>query len=57
MITVFEYLAESQPWVLLWLQSLGLLVIEDYLPAGTARLMSHPAWRWVRGRMRQVRSA
>lgn len=57
MLTVFEYLAESQPWVLLWLQGLGLLVIDDYLPAGTARLMNHPAWRRVRRRVRQVRAA
>ncbi|HHY95478.1 MAG TPA: hypothetical protein GX513_10800 [Firmicutes bacterium] len=57
MLTVFEYLAESQPWVLLWLQGLGLLVIDDYLPAGTARLMSHPAWRRIRRRVRQVRVA
>ncbi|NPV72131.1 MAG: hypothetical protein HPY55_16110 [Firmicutes bacterium] len=57
MLTVFEYLAENQPWALLWLQSLGLLVIDDYLPAGTAKLMSHPAWKRICRRMRQVRVA
>ncbi|MEW6049013.1 MAG: hypothetical protein AB1609_21510 [Bacillota bacterium] len=54
-ITLFEYLAETQPWVLLWLQEQGLLVVEDYLPAGTARLMDHSAWNRVRRRLRQVR--
>ncbi|NPV72068.1 MAG: hypothetical protein HPY55_15790, partial [Firmicutes bacterium] len=54
-ITVIEYLAETAPWVLLQLQEQGLLVIEDHLPAGTARLMDHSAWNRVRGRVRQVR--
>jgi len=52
---VFEYLAWTQPDLLLRLAARGLLVIDDHLPAGTAALMRHAAWRRVKRRLRQVR--
>ena len=54
-MTIFEYLAYSQPEVLLALVNLGLLTIEDYLPGGIPMLMRHAAWcRGHKGRIRQV---
>lgn len=56
-ISIFEYLAFAQPWVLLALERAGLLVVEDWLPATAARLMRARAYNRVGRRMRQVRSA
>ncbi|MCR4399118.1 MAG: hypothetical protein NUV93_09185 [Firmicutes bacterium] len=56
-MTVFEYLAHRQPEVLLRLEAMGLLRVEDHLPAGVAVLMRHAAWRRVGRRIRQVRCA
>jgi hypothetical protein len=56
-VSIFERLAYEQPMVLLSLASLGLLVIDDHLPGGTARLMRHAAYRRVNRRIRQVRVA
>ncbi len=56
-MSIFERLAYEQPMVLLSLASLGLLVIDDHLPGGTARLMRHAAYRRVNRRIRQVRVA
>ena len=55
-MTVFEHLAFTQPHILVMLEALGLLVIEDYIPAPMAVLMRHAAYRRVRGRLRQVRA-
>ena len=58
MITVFEFLAMTEPWILRCLETLGLLVITDHIPESTFRMMSHGAYKRVtRGRIRQVRAA
>lgn len=56
-ISVFEFIAFSQPWVLLALERAGLLVIDDWLPAPAAGLMRARAYRRVGRRVRQVRCA
>ncbi|MEW6082583.1 MAG: hypothetical protein AB1576_12630 [Bacillota bacterium] len=58
MASVFEYLAYSQPDIILALAQAGLLVIEDCLPAGTSSLMRHETLRrGPRGRMGQRRAS
>ena len=54
MLSIFEFLAEHQPWILLDLQYMRLLVIADFIPAGMARLMRHRAYKRVGRRQRQV---
>jgi hypothetical protein len=55
-MTIFEYLAETQPHILFALEAAGLLAISDYVPAPVVVLMRHAAWRRVGRRIRQVRA-
>ena len=54
MLTLFEFLAETNPGILLDLQWYGLLVIGDHLPVAAVRLMRHRAYRRIGRRLRQV---
>lgn len=56
MITVFEYLAETQPEILLRLALIGLLDLESYIPEETVKLMCARAYLRVKGRLRQKRA-
>lgn len=56
-VSVFEFIAFSQPWILVALERAGLLVIDDWLPTQAARLMRARAYRRVNRRIRQVRCA
>lgn len=55
-MTIFERLAYAQPEILLARATMGMLCIEDYIPAGMAVLMRHAAWHRVNRRLGQVRA-
>ena len=57
MLTLFEYLAMTDPGSLLKLERRGLLVLEDYLLTSLARLLRHSAWKRMGRRVKQVRWA
>lgn len=57
MLTLFEFLAETDPGILLDLQWYGLLVIGDHFPARAVQMMRHAAYRRVGRRLRQVVAA
>lgn len=59
-ITIYEYILQTQPQVLVQLQQVGLLVerpvIEKKTRADIISLMRHDYWKRVRGALRQVHS-
>ena len=54
MLTIFEYLAYTDPGILLDLQWYGLLVIGDHFPAAAVQMMRGRVYRRIKKRLRQV---
>ncbi len=56
-LTIFAYLAFSDPWALLELERRELLVIMDHLPKGTVWFLRHGGYKRIKRRIRQVKWA
>ena len=53
-LTLFEYLAYTDPGILLDLQWYGLLIIGDHFPAAAVKMMRHAVYKRIGRRLRQV---